>query len=867
MNEIFKLVATIETNGKTAVKDIKGVETQGSKTAQKLSSAFKKLGKVMKVAAIAGAAAATVAIIKMGKDGLGAFMKFEEGMNEVFTLLPGITEEAMGKMEEDVKSLAKEMGILPDEIVPALYQAISAGIPMENVFDFMEIASKAAIGGVTTLQVAVDGLTSVVNAFGKETITASQAADIMFTAVRLGKTNFEELSDRLFQVNPIAAALGVSFEDVAAAMAEITAAGVPTRVAATQLRQMFMELSKAGSDVANTFEEIAGKSFQDFIAEGHNLGEALQLLTDYAETNNIKMQDMFGSVEAGQAVLGLTGRHLDSYTAKIDEMAKSAGAADAAHATMEKGLKRHWDKIRAWWATVEINIGERLEEPVAHFLEFLDRNQDKIEDFVIGIFDKLLEAFEWIMDHGDMVATGIKAITYAIAALVAIKLGAWIVALGPIGGALLAAAVAVGGLRLAVTEFSDASRDAIEASRDFKTSLEKAEDPVKELSRLIQGATNDMGGMIVKLVETGKMSESVLFDMVDDMNELGEEVKKVPIEEAADAWIAGLDLILYEYGQMYPELLELREGYLGDLEASLGEEERMYRDASARILEQEKRFEADWAASHAAQRDETIETEKEITEFVRTTNEERRYSYRDWLEYMKHAGREAYGEIEEDTVAHLDEEKRLRDEARLAEIGSQLNYYTDLAEGAGRFVADRIMGEKEAEEGIAHYLKKGLHTFVDAVRAKLLAWAAAETAMSLMIGNLIGAAWIATQLVAGLAGIELISAGIESLQAGGMMTSPTLAVIGEGPYNEVALPLSPAVYAEMGAGIIGAIQGMEVSGGVESEGLRGLSLDRLEVNVAIEHAYMRDEEEVGNVSQLLAEKLAIEVRSLGLVTV
>ena len=449
-NEIFKLFATIESNGKTVVKDLKAVDSQGSKTAKKLTKAFNGLTKVMKVAIVAGAAAATVAVVKMAKDGLEAFMEFEEGMNEVFTLLPGITEEAMDSMKEDVKSLAKEMGILPNEIVPALYQAISAGIPQENVFDFMEIASMAAIGGVTSLETAVDGLTSVVNAYGSETITATEASDIMFTAVRLGKTTLDELADRLFQVNPIAAALGVSFGDVAAAMAEITAQGTPTRVAATQLRSLFAELSTAGGEVAEIFTEIAGMSFKDFIAEGHDLGDALDLLADYANTNSIEMKDMFGNVEAGMAVLALTGKHADSYSEKIDEMTDSAGATALAHERMATGLKKQWDKIKAWWATVKINIGERLQEPVQKFITFLKENEGKIEKFVTDIFDKLLDAFQWVMDNSDKIGAAIKVVSVAFGVLVAIKAALWIkgVVLALSGPAGLIAALGLAGIAL-----------------------------------------------------------------------------------------------------------------------------------------------------------------------------------------------------------------------------------------------------------------------------------------------------------------------------------------------------------------------------------------------------------------------------------
>jgi TP901 family phage tail tape measure protein len=139
----------------------------------------------------------------------------------------------MGEMTQQVKDFAKEFGVLPEEVVPALYQAISAGVPEDNIFEFLATAQKAASGGVTELETAVDGITSVVNAYGEDVISASEASDLMFTAVKQGKTNFEELSASLFQVIPTAASLGVNFGDITAALASMTAQGTPTRVATT----------------------------------------------------------------------------------------------------------------------------------------------------------------------------------------------------------------------------------------------------------------------------------------------------------------------------------------------------------------------------------------------------------------------------------------------------------------------------------------------------------------------------------------------------------------------------------------------------------------------------------------------------------
>jgi hypothetical protein len=63
-------------------------------------------------------------------------------------------------------------------------------------------------------------------------------------------------------------------------MATMTAKGVPTAQATTQLRQLFVDLSKAGGKTAKVFEETAGKSFQEFIAAGGDTADDEMMVQD-----------------------------------------------------------------------------------------------------------------------------------------------------------------------------------------------------------------------------------------------------------------------------------------------------------------------------------------------------------------------------------------------------------------------------------------------------------------------------------------------------------------------------------------------------------------------------------------------------------
>lgn len=363
--------------------DRDGFDRDMDQSESRFSGMGKKIGGVAAATGAAAAAAIGAAAVK----GVGEFTNLERGMNEVFTLMPGMSERAMGAMTDDVRGLASEMGAMPNEVVPALYSAISAGVPPDNVFGFLETANKAAVGGVTDLNTAVDGISSVVNAYGDDVIDAGQASDQMFTAVRLGKTNFEELSGSLFNVLPTASALGVEFGDVTAAIATMTAQGTPTSVATTQMRQAFVELSKDGGQVSDTFQELTGKSFKDFIAEGGNTADALMILSEHAEDTGIGINDLFGSVEAGSAALALTSGDAADFRSNIEEMGDAAGATEGAYDQMDQGIGRSMDKLKAQGAVLLGELGERIAPALT-----------AIADWVMEHMPKILEVIGWVFD-------------------------------------------------------------------------------------------------------------------------------------------------------------------------------------------------------------------------------------------------------------------------------------------------------------------------------------------------------------------------------------------------------------------------------------------------------------------------------------
>ena len=260
---------------------------------------------------------------------------FESNMASVSTLVD-TSEVNMEKLSGKVLDVSKNFGLSTETVSKGMYQALSAGVAVENLGGFMDTAAKMAVGGGIDIATAIDGMSSAVNAYGTANLSAAEASDIMFQTANRGKTDVRQLSASLSNVTPIASALGVKFGDVSAAIATLTYSGTPTAQATTQIRAALSELSKESTKVSQIFKESVGVSFQDYIAKGHDLGEAFNVISQKAQEQGKNLTDLFGSVEGAQAVMALTGAAAERFGEDLRLMGNSAGASAEAFGKMSE---------------------------------------------------------------------------------------------------------------------------------------------------------------------------------------------------------------------------------------------------------------------------------------------------------------------------------------------------------------------------------------------------------------------------------------------------------------------------------------------------------------------------------------------------
>ncbi len=719
---------------------------------------------------------------------------FEKGMREVYTLLPGLSKEGMDKLNDDVIAFAKNLGVLPSEVVPALYQSFSAGVPEENVFQFLETSLKASVGGVADLTSAVDGISSVVNAYGEEVISAAEASDLMFTSVRKGKTTFPELSRSLYNVIPTAAAAGVSFSDVSASIATITAQGTPTAQATTQIRQAIIELNKSSSVTSKLFKEISGKSFKDFISEGHNFNDALSLMHTHAEKNNVSVSDLFSSIEAGAAVLQLTGESSDEFVENLQDMENSAGATEKAFNEIAGSVGQQLKEIKGKLSALTIELGEKFLPVVSNdLIPFFEETLLPTLEDTVEIIGKIIKGFNNLSPETKKLITVLGLLTIGSGTLlksfssilttslelrksfkvfpVLIKnISSSFGAVGMAGTLIGTIFLAVQGLK-EIGKFLDDWDEKKNHLKDTNFAFERASEIIGSRLNNDLSITNEM---LDTMSEKYKISKEELLKLV------GLKREQIKLEKEAGKAVDTFDERHRNASQNYNKNVNAR------LKANKEEQDALKDkiDTTEDLEDKEEDYWVRKAKFTKLSEDASVEfyeKEHELALFREADREREKEEWDALVNYYKEKN-QWLTDIFTETLSSMGET-----------IGEQLVLQGDVWGALGKIAINTVANiisalgsqafvesAKELAEGFAHLSNPFTAYLAPADFAASAKWAAAGTLASVAAGAV---------------------RALPQLAGGGLTTGATTAVIGEGKYQEAVLPLSDDVFKRLAEGI------------------------------------------------------------------
>jgi TP901 family phage tail tape measure protein len=268
---------------------------------------------------------------------VGRAIELEKRVAEVTTLLSDQADAAR-MLTDEILDLQAQFGTSQADLAKAYYQAISSGAVTATTANDLLIASqKLAIGGVTNLATAVDGLTTIINAYGLRADNAVNVSDALFIGMRAGKTTVDELSNSLGQAAALAATSGVQFQELIGAVSAITTGGVRTAEAVTQVRAAMVGLTKQTEDLQTIFNKLNITSVQAAIKQDGLVGTLKKIIAE-TDGSTESLTKLFGRIEAVNAILALTS---DSIGGKFNAIMSDMGmAATNAGEQTEKAFKK-----------------------------------------------------------------------------------------------------------------------------------------------------------------------------------------------------------------------------------------------------------------------------------------------------------------------------------------------------------------------------------------------------------------------------------------------------------------------------------------------------------------------------------------------
>ncbi|WP_166345130.1 phage tail tape measure protein [Phytoactinopolyspora limicola] len=294
--------------------------------------------------------------------------QFTGTLTKMVTQVGLARDEAMGLGAAAMGLSATGRG--PQELAKALFFVTSAGLRGGEALDVLKASAQASAIGLGDTAVVADLVTSAVNAYGSETLSASAATDVLIGAVREGKAEAPELAGALGRVLPIASEMGITFDQVGGAVAAMTRTGSNAAEATTQLRAIMSSLLKPAQQSEEALAEfgLSAEQVRQTVRE-RGLFEGLMQIRDAVGDNDEALARIFPNIRAYAGMLDLTGEAADTNAAIFDRMGDSTGNLAEGFIEWSRTTEASQQRFSAAMEAVRISIGSDVEGPMRNALD------------------------------------------------------------------------------------------------------------------------------------------------------------------------------------------------------------------------------------------------------------------------------------------------------------------------------------------------------------------------------------------------------------------------------------------------------------------------------------------------------------------
>lgn len=218
-------------------------------------------------------------------------LKFSDEIAKIRSLFIGASEAELARLEERARFLGQTTEFTSAEAAQALQEFAKAGLNVQASLNAVGPTLTLATAGNLSLAQSADIVAVALNSFQLSSDRTKFVVDILAQTANTAGTSVAEFGDALRPIAPLASSLGISFEEIAAAVGLLGDRGLRGSVATNTLRTAFSRLSGTNKEANAELEKLGVTAFDQ---QGKFIGlSELLLQLEGAFKNSTEEQKQF----------------------------------------------------------------------------------------------------------------------------------------------------------------------------------------------------------------------------------------------------------------------------------------------------------------------------------------------------------------------------------------------------------------------------------------------------------------------------------------------------------------------------------------------------------------------------------------------
>lgn len=300
-------------------------------------------------AQIIAGAAAFGGFAMAASQGFSAYADFQQQIAAIGTITD-LSDQQLTGLSQSIRGLSRDMGKSASESASAVYDLLGSGVATSDAMNVLEQSTKAAVAGMSDTKTAAGVGVSIINAYGESMDNLGLRYDQLFVAIKDGVVTFDQLAAGLGQVLPTAAAAGVSFSEVGAAIARMTVQGIQAPIAITALRSAINQLASPAVG--------AKKAMADLGIEWRGLSATIEQIAAKKIGFNALAQ-IIPDTEGRTAILALT-KDYQGFVNQVKDMESAGGATEQAYEKLKNTPTAQLNEFKAAMSDLNISFGNAV---------------------------------------------------------------------------------------------------------------------------------------------------------------------------------------------------------------------------------------------------------------------------------------------------------------------------------------------------------------------------------------------------------------------------------------------------------------------------------------------------------------------------